>query len=630
MKNSNPLNVKKAYLHYIEAAVITVLFTVKAFFLYNYIGYGKYAIVFAAMTAGAVIGINALISFISDRGAATWTLTGLYFLFSILMFADRMYYSYYHKLPGIALLKMVSMLGGVSDSVYSLLDFSHLIYLFDLPLIAIYFLAIRRFILRKPATLTAARIASRLNRAISTFLFFVLTITVAAVVKLTDLKLENMTGEVFVYHFTDVFSFMVGDRFSDKVDAGDYVQASAETESDPYFGMAKGRNLIIVQVEALQGFVINNDFYGNEITPNLNALIKQDSFYFPNYYYIVGAGNTSDAEFTVNNSLYPPTDVAAYIKYTDKNFYGLPYVLKDNGYKTADVFHGYLREYWNRDVAYPIQGFDNYYSKETFSEDHIIGLGVSDDKFFKESVQILSTKEQPFYAFMITLSSHHPYWLPEKDRMLPVPEHLNNTLFSNYFVAINYVDYAIGCLIDELKAAGLYDNSIIVFYGDHYGMPNDSENYSLASEYFEHLYYEGDLFNVPMIIHIPGSGVTETVERPSSHIDAMPTILHLLGIKNEKGVMFGHNMLSDDTTPVYLQMHVKRGSFVTKDTLFVYPTSGILADAKCYDLKTHQRIDDGTAATAEKYADIYNAALKIHQDCAAIIESNSIRLDQSE
>jgi len=626
MQNFRSPKSNKAYLHYIESALIIALFVIKAYFLYEYIGYGKYSIVFAAMTAGALFGLNALISIISDKGAATWTLLAIYFLFSVIMFADRMYFSYYHKLPGVAVLGMMGMLGGVKSSVYELLDFSHVLYLADLPVLAVYFIAARRYILRHTKSVAAARKASRINRIASASVFFLLVAVVAVTIKLTDLKLENISGELFVYHFTDVLSVMVGDRFSGGADTNEYVQASAEAESDPYYGLAKGRNLIIVQVESLQGFVIGNDFYGSEITPNLNALIKHDSFYFPNYYYVVGAGNTSDAEFAVNNSLYPPTDLAAYIKYTDKKYYGLPFVLKDNGYKSAMVFHGYLREYWNRDKAYPYQGFDEYYSQESFSSDHIIGLGVSDERFFRESVEVLRAKEQPFYAFMITLSSHHPYWLPREDRRLPVPDELDNTLFANYFVAINYVDYAIGCLIEELKAAGLYDNSMIVIYGDHYGMTNDEENYSLASQYFGHLYYEGDLFRVPMIIHIPGSGVSMTVDRPSSHVDVMPTVLHLLGIRNEGGVMFGHNMLSDDETPVYLQMHVKRGSFVTKDILFVYPTNGIISDAKCFDLKAHKRIDDGTAAFAERYAEQYTTAQKVIQDCISIIEADRIRV----
>lgn len=625
MKTNRSLTVKNTYLHYVETAIIIALITVKAFFLYNYVGYGKYSIVFAAMTAGGAIGINAFISWISDKGAAKRTLLVLYFIFSFFMFVDRMYFSYYGKLPSFAMLGMIRMLGGVSSTVHTLMDITHLLYLADLPLIAIYYLGVKPFIKSRNVTPGVARAATKINRVVSTALFFILTAAVAISVKLTELKLENMTGEVFLYHLTDAASVMFGGKTIGEFDTAEYVQAFADADASPYYGMAKGRNLILVQVESLQGFVINNDFYGHEITPNLNALIKNDSFYFPNYYYVVGAGNTSDAEYAVNNSLYPPTDTAAYIKYTEKNYYGLPFVLKDNGYKTADVFHGYKREYWNRDKAYPYQGFDNYYSEETFSTDHMIGLGVSDEKFFAESVEILKTKPQPFYAFMISLSSHHPYWLPQNDRMLPVPENLDNTLFANYFVAINYVDYAIGRLIEELKAAGLYENSVIVIYGDHYGMPNDAENYSLASEYLGHLYYEDDLFRVPMIIHIPGSGVTETVDRPSSHVDVMPTLLNLLGIHNNIGVMFGHDMLSGDTTPVYEQMHVKTGSFVTKDIFFVYPTSGILADAKTYDLSTGERLDDGTVAFTERYAEYYNAAFKVHEDCYSIIESDSIR-----
>ncbi len=631
MNKNKVLTVKNTYLKYIEAAVIIVLFAIKSLFLYRYIGYGKYSIFFAAATIGAAIGLYALLSWLggrngADRGSATWALLAVYFLFSFFMFCDRMYFSYYGKLPSVAMLGMIRLLSGVSSTVHKLMDPTHLLYLADLPLIALYFFGFRRLFKRRAVTERTAQRAKKLNRVISTALCGVMVCFVAVGVKLTDLKLINLSGELMFYHTSDAAVTLFGKKNAVEVEAGKYVQAIAGAEESPYYGLAKGRNLIIIQVESLQGFVINNKFNGQEITPNLDALIKKDSFYMPNYYCIVGAGNTSDAEFTVNNSLYPPTDTSAYVKYTDKHYYGLPYVLKDNGYKTADVFHGYLSDFWNRDKAYPYQGFDTYYSKDSFPSDDVIGLGVSDEKYFSQTVDILKTKEQPFYSFLITLSSHHPFYLPQEKRLLDVPADIDNTLFANYFVAVNYVDNAIGGLMDELKAAGLYDNSIIVIYGDHYGMPNDAENYSLASNFFGHLYYEDDLFRVPMIIHIPGSGITETVTRPSSHIDVMPTVLNLLGVKNTGGRMFGHDMLSDDTTPVYEQMYVKTGSFVTNDIFFVYPLNGILSEAKIYDLSTHARIDDGTSETAEKYRSYIDDAFKVHNDCTAIIESDNIRI----
>ena len=104
--------------------------------------------------------------------------------------------------------------------------------------------------------------------------------------------------------------------------------------------MAEGRNVFIIQVEALQNFVIGTSYEGQEIMPNLNAMIANDTIYFNNYSYQIGGGNTSDAEFAVNNSLFAPESEAAYVKYENNDFYGLPFLLKNSGYTGAHAFHG--------------------------------------------------------------------------------------------------------------------------------------------------------------------------------------------------------------------------------------------------------------------------------------------------
>ena len=100
------------------------------------------------------------------------------------------------------------------------------------------------------------------------------------------------------------------------------------TEPGKYFGIGKNRNLIVIQVESLQNFVVNKKYGDTEITPNLNYLINNDSFYFPNYYQQLGLGNTSDAEFITNNSIYPTTEGQAYSLYQNNEFYGLPWQLR--------------------------------------------------------------------------------------------------------------------------------------------------------------------------------------------------------------------------------------------------------------------------------------------------------------
>lgn len=122
------------------------------------------------------------------------------------------------------------------------------------------------------------------------------------------------------------------------------------TASSPLQGIAKDKNLIIIQMESFQNFLLGLKLDGQEITPNLNKVMK-DSLYFPNFYQMVGQGNTSDAEFVVNTSFYIPPRGAATMSYVDKVLPSLPRVLKENGYQTA-TFHTNVVEFWNRGELY--------------------------------------------------------------------------------------------------------------------------------------------------------------------------------------------------------------------------------------------------------------------------------------
>ena len=85
--------------------------------------------------------------------------------------------------------------------------------------------------------------------------------------------------------------------------------------------IAEGRNVIMIQVEALQNFVINKTYNGVELTPNINRLIRGDTIYFDHFYTNVGKGNTADAEFSALNSLYPSETRESYTLYEENNFY---------------------------------------------------------------------------------------------------------------------------------------------------------------------------------------------------------------------------------------------------------------------------------------------------------------------
>ncbi|HEU5141261.1 MAG TPA: LTA synthase family protein, partial [Bacillales bacterium] len=227
------------------------------------------------------------------------------------------------------------------------------------------------------------------------------------------------------------------------------------TEQHVMFGKAKGKNLIVIQVESLQDFIIGKKINGQEITPNLNDLIHEN-YYFTNVFQQIGAGNTSDAEFMANTSYYPIGDKPTSETIVGTEIPSLPRLLGKVGYWSA-TFHTDELTYWNRDEMYPALGFDQFYEKPYFGNEDVVGHGASDEVLFNKSLDILLKKqqeEQLFYAHIITVTSHTPFKMPEDKQMLELPDKYKGTLVGNYFQAQHYTDYAIGKFVKSLKVTG--------------------------------------------------------------------------------------------------------------------------------------------------------------------------------
>ena len=596
---------QKRKLAVFEAAVLTVLYAVKAYFCYDYLSFGKFSPVFAS--AALLLPLLCwLIAALRHRSPLP-ALLAVYLVGSFTMTVTRVYFAYFGTFPSMSMIGNVGQLGNVSETIGKLCaSGGNILNLLDLPLFILYALNFRprilaalerkdhdhsengkgRFRVLLPAVLTAAAV-----------------LFAAAMTLLGAFRLSYLKNELAVYYTGDFLkaAFGLGAIDPDSIDTEKYLPASADPEQKKYTGIAQGRNVITVQVEALQAFVIGLNYNGQEVTPNLNALIgSDDTFYFSDYYYQIGGGNTADAEFTANNSIYAPEKEAAYDKYTENDFYSLPILLKDHGYSGAYAFHGYIGTYWNRETAYPYQGFDDYLSGEDFAPAEEAGLGICDAAFFGQSVDYLKKRidegnGDPICAFLITLSSHHPYYIPEQFRTLKLlPEH-ERTLIGYYLQTINYVDQAIGHLIHCLKAAGIYDNCVLSIYGDHYAIPtSDADSYGIMCELLGHEYYEDDIFRVPMLINVPGCGEGAVCDTVGGHVDFLPTLLNLLGIENEKGMMFGYDLLNTpkEDGVVYEQVHMAKGSFISEDYIYCYPASGIAANAKLFDRHTGRRLEE--------------------------------------
>ncbi len=591
----------------------------------KYIKLGAYALPIALSTVFILLFAFALI-FLFRRRPPILFFAVTYAITSVFMFIDALYFSYLGKLPSFAALSMAGNLTAVGDTLAALITLMHVLLVADLILIIMYCLIIKPMLKRRIAR--GAEFSKKITKKIPLIVSFCAVIlTFGAIFSLMTvggLNAKHLKNELYTYHVTDLCRVLFPKEKNETVSTITY---PSDSDTSIYHGVAKGRNVITLQVEALQNFIIGFTYNGQLIAPNLTRLAEESSLYFENYCYQIGGGNTADAEFTVNTSLYAPDNAAAYVEFCDgeTELYTLPMILKDNGYSGAYAYHGYEGEFWNRRTAYSeMMGFDSYHALEDLDASEIVGMGISDGSVYRQMIKDLADKEQPFYAMVITLSSHHPYYLSDADMRAEItllPEH-ERTLFGHYLECMRYVDTAIGELIDMLKAAGIYEDCIINIYGDHMALPNyDAKSKEIMTEYVGHEYYLGDMFNVPLIMHIPGLENGRTISTACGHIDFLPTLLDLLGIKNEKSVMFGRNILTAESGFVTEQTHIGRGSFITDEYVYLFPVNGIEDNAELYDLKTGERIVD---YDRDKIAELSAAAKATIENCLAIIDENKV------
>ncbi|HSI65820.1 MAG TPA: LTA synthase family protein [Planococcus sp. (in: firmicutes)] len=390
-------------------------------------------------------------------------------------------------------------------------------------------------------------------------------------------------------------------------------------EEREFFGAAEGRNLIVIQVESMQSFPIGLELEGEEITPNLNKLIG-DSFYFPNTAQQTGPGNTADAEFIINTSLYPTAFNPTSQTFADRAFPSLPRLLKGEGYTTS-TFHADDISFWNRDELYPALGIEHYYYGEFFGNEDVIGIGPSDEVMFQKAMPVLRAshmKDEPFYTQLVGLTSHHPFHMPEEQQQLSLPEDFQDSLTGEYLVSINYMDRIIHDFIEQLKEEGIYENSVIAIFGDHFGLqqsaihPRDVE---LVTDLLGHEYQTIDRLKIPFILHAPGiTDEGETIEQQIGQLDMMPTIANLLGLPLDDMVIFGQDVLNHEETLLGARYYLPVGSFWNDEILFI-PEKGF-EDGTAYDLETEEIIAD-----FEKYRDDYDRVLHLEYLSDAYMES---------
>ncbi|MDO4482236.1 MAG: sulfatase-like hydrolase/transferase [Bacillota bacterium] len=568
-----------------------------------------------ALSAAVTILTTALIFGIFKR---KWIPGVIYLIFSMIMAADVNYYSFFNRNLSVKALGAADMLGGVTESIKDIFMPESLLLLADALLILVLSIVFRKKILEE----SECRFCSVMKKTGTRIVFAVLSVLMLVSLVVIVPEEDSAAGavvsqEFFAYHLRDVTGINAPE--AEKIDMKDILAVSGNYENEKKgadFGCGEGRNLIVIQVEAMQNFVINNTYNGQEITPFINSLLKEDTFYFDSYYQQTGSGNTSDAEFATNNSIFGSMQSYTYKIFQDNYWNGLPVLLKDRGYSTV-AFHAYEGDYWNRENAYPGQGFDEFYSQDDYDITETLGMGLSDSEFFSQSFEILEDFSQPFYGFFVTLSSHHPFAVKGDLKLSKDDE---DTLFGNYLQSMNYVDSCLEELFGYLKESGLYEDTIVAFYGDHLGMnPKTPDVQKRMSEYLGWDYSYEDAMNIPLVIHVPGSGEGKTIDVVGGQTDFLPTIAYLMGFESLDTIYFGHNLCTVKSNFVPVRSYVSQGSFITGDIMFKMAKSGLMSDAEAVNIRTHEKL------SPDMYSQYYAKAVQLQNTSDYYLEKDILR-----
>ncbi|WP_227937874.1 LTA synthase family protein [Alkalihalobacillus deserti] len=490
---------------------------------------------------------------------------------TIILYLNLLYFRFFSDILTWPVLFQTSNAKDLTGSITELIKFSDLLLLLDIIVLII--------LLVKRAVPIQVRVKHEPIMMLSlSFILFIVNLGIAQIER-PQLLTRSFDREMLVknigilnYHAYDGYiqsqskAQRVFADSSDITEVLDYRNNNYKDADPELFGIAEGKNIIVLSLESLQSFVINETIDGEEITPFLNELINE-SYYFDNFYHQTAQGKTSDSEFLVANSLFARDSGSVFFTHAGNEYHALPEILKESGYYSS-VLHANNKSFWNRDIMYNSLGYDQFFDINSYdvNEENSVGWGLKDVDFFEQSIELLKSQPKPYYSKFITLTNHFPFELEEEDKLINEFDSNSRTL-NRYFPTVRYMDHALKQFFNRLKEEGIYEDSIFIIYGDHYGISNyhnKAMSLFLNKEEITDLDHV-QLQRVPMFVHIPGHSNHEINHTVAGQIDIKPTIMHLLGLDTKDDVQFGTDLFSPERSSFAV---LRDGSVITDDVVY--------------------------------------------------------------
>lgn len=277
------------------------------------------------------------------------------------------------------------------------------------------------------------------------------------------------------------------------------------------------QNVIFILMESFLSSPIDLIVDGKEITPFLNQL-KRDSdvYYNGNMVSDIGCGESGDGQFIYMNGILPLHNKMTVGQVKNHTLPALPRVLSEYcGVKHSEIIFPTMPNLWQQADMNKVYGFTEAYSMEDIAGGP--NEPIDDEKIFAFAANRLNAVREPFFSLILSVSTHSPY-----DSFVGEDLRLNDQALSgkykNYLNTCHYLDQQIDRYFNQLKAKGMYDNSLIVLCADHHAHSNRFDMDNRIPGYTPLFIVHGNINN------------DEAWNGEFHQLDVYTTILDLLGI----------------------------------------------------------------------------------------------------
>lgn len=293
----------------------------------------------------------------------------------------------------------------------------------------------------------------------------------------------------------------------------------------------KKMNVVVIILESFNrehsGFLnpqLDNGNYKG-YTPFLDSLM-QESLTFVNAF--ANGRKSIDAMPSILASF--PALLQPYVtsQYSSNKISGIPGLLAEKGYHTS-FFHGAPNGSMGFDAVARLLGFEHYLGMDEFGDNSQYDgyWGIWDEPFFQFFAETLGSFPQPFMSTLFSVTSHHPFQVPEQyEGVFPkgnLPLHQ----------CVGYTDMALKRFFERVSKESWYENTIFVITADH-SVPSHFDEYKTNVNGFA----------IPIVFHAPSLGLKGLDSKLAQQVDIFPTIMHLLGYEGSF-ISFGSSLIDE-------------------------------------------------------------------------------------